>query len=68
MDPSATVFVFKQKIAEEAGVAPELQRLIYKGRVMKEDQNTLTSYSELVVSGVFRGAAGPDKWCGLDEL
>lgn len=46
MDPEATVLVFKQKIAEAAGVAPELQRLIFKGRVMKEDQNTLASYGE----------------------
>ena len=48
VDTEATVLAFKQKIAEKAGVAPELQRLIYKGRVMKEDQNTLASYSELV--------------------
>lgn len=40
------MLAFKQKIAEKAGVAPELQRLIYKGRVLKEDQNTLASYSE----------------------
>lgn len=46
VDTDATVLTFKQKIAEKAGVAPELQRLIYKGRVMKEDQNTLASYSK----------------------
>eukprot|EP00752_Nemacystus_decipiens_P005685 g5145.t1 len=45
VDTEATVLAFKQKIAEKAGVAPELQRLIYKGRVMKEDQNTLASYT-----------------------
>lgn len=49
MDTEATVLAFKQKISEKAGVAPELQRLIYKGRVMKEDQNTLASYSEKTV-------------------
>ncbi|CAM9306645.1 unnamed protein product [Ectocarpus sp. 13 AM-2016] len=45
VDTEATVLAFKQKISEKAGVAPELQRLIYKGRVMKEDQNTLASYT-----------------------
>ncbi|CAM9349720.1 unnamed protein product, partial [Scytosiphon promiscuus] len=45
VDTEATVLTFKQKISEKAGVAPELQRLIYKGRVMKEDQNTLASYT-----------------------
>lgn len=44
------MLAFKQKIAEKAGVAPELQRLIYKGRVLKEDQNTLASYSESPLS------------------
>lgn len=46
VDTDATVLAFKQKISDQAGVAPELQRLIYKGRVLKEDQNTLASYSE----------------------
>lgn len=51
VDTEATVLAFKQKISEKAGVAPELQRLIYKGRVMKEDQNTLASYSEKMALG-----------------
>ncbi|CAM9457931.1 unnamed protein product, partial [Hapterophycus canaliculatus] len=46
VDTDATVLSFKQKISEKAGMAPELQRLIYKGREMKEDQNTLASYSK----------------------
>lgn len=46
VDPEATVLAFKLKISEQAGVSPELQRLIYKGRVMKDDQSTLASYSE----------------------
>lgn len=61
MDTEATVLAFKQKISEKAGVAPELQRLIYKGRVMKEDQNTLASYSK---SGRPQAAATRTKaWC-----
>ncbi|CAN0029022.1 unnamed protein product, partial [Sphacelaria rigidula] len=43
---TATVLALKQKIAGQANVVPELQRLIYKGRVLKEDGNTLASYSE----------------------
>ena len=46
VDPEATVLAFKLKISEQAGVSPELQRLIYKGRVMKDDHSTLASYSE----------------------
>lgn len=40
------MLAFKLKISEQAGVSPELQRLIYKGRVMKDDHSTLASYSE----------------------
>ncbi|CAN0122044.1 unnamed protein product, partial [Laminaria digitata] len=45
VDPEATVLAFKLKISEQAGVSPELQRLIYKGRVMKDDHSTLASYT-----------------------
>ncbi|CAM9140758.1 unnamed protein product [Discosporangium mesarthrocarpum] len=44
VDPAKTVLEFKQSIAEKAAVTPELQRLIFKGRVMKDEQ-TLASYT-----------------------
>lgn len=46
MDLNSTVLTLKQKIADQADVVPGLQRLIYKGRVLKEDGQTLASYSE----------------------
>lgn len=46
VDPeTTTVAAFKTQIAEQAEVPAESQRLIYKGRVMKDDQ-TLSSYGE----------------------
>lgn len=39
----ATVADFKNKIAENCDVAANQQRLIYKGRILKDDQ-TLDSY------------------------
>lgn len=46
VDLNSTVLALKRKIADQAGVVPDLQRLIYKGRVLKEDGQTLASYSE----------------------
>lgn len=46
MSLSETIIALKQKIAPQAGVFPELQRLIHKGRVLKEDNSTLDSYGE----------------------
>ncbi|KAG5188706.1 hypothetical protein JKP88DRAFT_234129 [Tribonema minus] len=43
LDTSVTVGAFKATIAEQAQVPAESQRLIYKGRVLKDDQ-TLASY------------------------
>jgi ubiquilin len=37
IDPSLTVLEFKQKIFEKLPIEPPLQRLIYKGRVLKDD-------------------------------
>jgi ubiquilin len=45
LDTDATVQAFKESIAEEAQVPSESQRLIYKGRVLKDDQ-TLASYGK----------------------
>ena len=36
-DPSISVGEFKRLISEKVSVTPELQRLIYKGRVLKDD-------------------------------
>jgi Ubiquitin family len=45
LDTDATVQAFKESIAEEAQVPSESQRLIYKGRVLKDEQ-TLASYGK----------------------
>jgi ubiquilin len=43
-DPSITVLEFKEIIAQKISVPANLQRLIYKGRVLK-DESTLSSYN-----------------------
>mmetsp|Transcript_16618 Transcript_16618/g.24603 ORF Transcript_16618/g.24603 Transcript_16618/m.24603 type:complete len:482 (-) Transcript_16618:144-1589(-) len=43
LDVSLTVLVFKNSIADQAQVPADAQRLIYKGRILKDDQ-TLESY------------------------
>lgn len=37
VDPSVTVLEFKSLITEKISIEPALQRLIYKGRVLKDD-------------------------------
>lgn len=44
-----TVGVFKAVLAGNCDVPPDQQRLIYKGRILKDDQ-TLESYGEAVRS------------------
>ncbi|CAM9362613.1 unnamed protein product [Phaeothamnion confervicola] len=44
VDAATTVLAFKRQIAEQASVPAEQQRLIYKGRVLKDD-DTLAMYS-----------------------
>ncbi|CAM9385697.1 unnamed protein product, partial [Heterosigma akashiwo] len=60
-DTSKTVLELKEQIAEQATVPAPQQRLIYKGRVLKDDQ-TLESYSvaEAQTIHLVKGsAAGP---------
>lgn len=42
-EPTMTVLEFKEKVAEKVSIEPILQRLIYKGRVLK-DECTLKFY------------------------
>lgn len=42
----ATVEAFKALLAQNSDVPPDQQRLIYKGRILKDDQ-TLQSYGEV---------------------
>ena len=42
-EPTMTVLEFKEKVAEKVSIEPVLQRLIYKGRVLK-DECTLKFY------------------------
>ena len=45
---SATVAQAKEKLVESTGVPVEQQRLIYKGRVLK-DEETLSSYGTVTL-------------------
>jgi ubiquilin len=46
---STTVIEFKKLIAEKLNIPAEQQRLIYKGRILK-DENSLEQYGSLIVS------------------
>ena len=43
LDPSITILEFKELIAKEQNIPVEQQRLIYKGRILK-DAMTVSSY------------------------
>ncbi|KAL0472963.1 rad23-like protein [Neurospora intermedia] len=43
IEPTETISKVKQKISEERGWAPELQKLIYSGKILK-DEETVESY------------------------
>ena len=45
LDPSITILEFKELIAKEQNIPAEQQRLIYKGRILK-DPMTVSSYSK----------------------
>ena len=51
-EKSATVAEFKQTVSEKLGIPPEQQRLIYKGRVLK-DELSLESYGNLITKRFF---------------
>lgn len=43
VEPEQTIADVKQKISEERGLAPNLQKLIYSGKILK-DEDTVASY------------------------
>lgn len=65
IDPSSTIAQFKSAIAAQSEIAPENQRLIYSGKILKDDQ-TVESYKilddhsvHLVKSGGSKKATSP---------
>src|SRR3990167_3283276 len=44
VDPSDTIWMIKAKILDQTGMSPDQQKLVFVGKVLFEDENSLAEY------------------------